>query len=166
MRDQDQSSRGPHLTWAESRFGETTIIPGGAPVRIKVSGLDTRAGLSVFAYEGKAPGGPPLHVHDAQDEIYIVLKGRYLFELGGERRLVEAGGSIFLPRGVPHSFAQLGDEGEMVFMFTPAGRMEDYFRALAALEGPPAPEAAAALFADHGMRLVGPPISLDAQAVP
>ena len=141
-----------------ARFDERTVLFGCCPNDIKVSGDDTGGRLGVFEYTGQIRGGPPVHLHEDQDEIYCVRDGEYLFEVGGQRTVVKAGGVIFLPRGVPHAFAQLSETGRMLFMFTPAGDMEDYFRALAQLKGPPAPEVEAALFADHGMRLVGPPI--------
>lgn len=146
------------LASGAARFDESTVLFGCCPNDIKVSALDTGDRLAVFEYAGHVRGGPPMHQHDEQDEIYLVQEGEYLFEVGGERRVVTAGGLIFLPRGVPHAFAQLSDAGRMLFMFSPAGRMEDYFRALSQLQGPPAPEVEAALFADHGMRLIGPPL--------
>ena len=126
---------------------------------IKVSGQDTGGRLAVFEYAGNLKGGPPLHLHHDQDEIYMVQEGEYLFQVGEMRQLVGPGGTIFLPRGVPHAFAQLSDKGRMMFMFSPAGDMEAYFRALARIPGPPPPEEEAALFAAHGMRLIGPPIN-------
>lgn len=149
----------PYALKAEAaRFDERTVLFGCCPNDIKVSGHDTEGRLGVFEYAGAMRGGPPLHLHEAQDEIYFVQDGDYLFQVGDQRTVVKAGGMIFLPRNVPHAFAQLGDTGRMLFMFTPAGAMEAYFRQLAQLRGPPAPEHEAALFASHGMRLIGPPI--------
>ena len=141
-----------------ARFDEQTVLFGVCANDIKVSGHDTGGRLGVFEYAGKVRGGPPLHLHHDQDEIYLVQEGQYLFQVGEARTVVGPGGAIFLPRGVPHAFAQLGDTGRMLFMFSPAGDMEDYFRALAQLKGPPPPEEEAALFAAHGMSLIGPPI--------
>lgn len=141
-----------------ARFDERTILFGASPNDIKVSSQDTDGRLSVFEYVGRGRGGPPLHLHESQDEVYFVQEGAYLFQVGEQRSVVKAGGMIFLPRGVPHAFAQLGETGRMLFMFSPAGDMEAYFRHLARLEGPPSPRGAVALFADHGMRLIGPPL--------
>ncbi|CAN5556505.1 hypothetical protein BH10PSE4_BH10PSE4_31880 [soil metagenome] len=141
-----------------ARFDERTMLFGVCANDIKVSGHDTGGRLGVFEYAGKVRGGPPLHLHHDQDEVYLVQEGQYLFQVGEARTVVGPGGVIFLPRGVPHAFAQLGDTGRMLFMFSPAGDMEDYFRALAQLKGPPPPEEEAALFAAHGMSLIGPPI--------
>lgn len=150
--------RGFLLPPCAARFDERTILFGCSANDIKVSGQDTDGRMVVFEYFGKVRGGPPLHLHEAQDEIYFVQEGEYLFQLGEQRMVVRAGGMIFLPRGVPHAFAQLGDTGRLLFMFSPAGEMEDYFRALAQLNGPPPPEQEVALFAGYGMRLIGPPI--------
>jgi mannose-6-phosphate isomerase-like protein (cupin superfamily) len=150
--------QGYALPAGSARFDERTILFGASPNDIKVSGQDTEGRLGVFEYVGAGPGGPPLHLHEAQDEVYFVQDGEYLFQVGEQRSVVKAGGMIFLPRGVSHAFAQLSQTGRMLFMFSPAGDMEDYFRRLAGLDGSPSPQQAAALFADHGMRLVGPPL--------
>lgn len=141
-----------------ARFDERTVLFGASLNDIKVSGQDTDGRLSIFEYVGRGPGGPPLHLHESQDEVYFVHDGEYLFQVGEQRSVVKAGGMIFLPRGVPHAFAQVGKTGRMLFMFSPAGDMETYFRRLARMDGPPSPQHAAALFADHGMRLIGPPL--------
>ena len=91
----------------------------------------------------------------------MVEAGRYRFQCGDEQFELTEGDTIFLPRGVPHTFCQLGDSGRLRFLYTPAGAMEHFFRALAQLPGPPAPEVGAALFAAHGNAGGGP--ALDAR---
>lgn len=140
------------------RFGETTKINGANPNDLKVSGQDTGDALSIFEYTGKEKGGPPLHVHPHQDEVFYVMQGEYLFQLGQDKHRLKSGDMIFLPRGIPHAFAQLTDEGKMLFFFQPSGKMEDFFRALGKMQGPPAPEQGAKLFEDHDMKIVGPPL--------
>lgn len=145
------------------RDGGDIRLFGVSPNRVKVSGADTGGRLALFAYEGHAPGGPPLHLHLDQDEVFVVEAGRYLFQVGDQRGVLSAGDTIFLPRGVPHGFAQLSAEGRLMFMFTPAGDMEAFFQAHARLDGGPDFAARAAdLFAEHGMRIVGPPIDTEA----
>ena len=55
------------------------------------------------------PGaGAPLHVHTAEDEVLIVLEGTLDVRLADEHRLVEAGHTISIPAGMPHSFVAAG----------------------------------------------------------
>lgn len=133
---------------------------GYSAVALKVAGHDTGGAFSLFEYAGTGPGGPPLHVHPAQDEICYVLAGAYRFRVGAAEHELTAGDLIFLPRGVPHAFAQRSTTGRLLCSFQPTGGIEDFFRAVAALPGLPAPAAHARLFAAHGMRAVGPPLGL------
>lgn len=142
----------------QSRFNESTKLYGTSPNDIKVSGKDTDGLLTLFEYAGNEKGGPPLHVHPHQDEIFFIVEGDYLFQVGNDTHRLQAGDTIFLPRNVPHTFAQTSARGKMFFLFQPSGKMEDYFRVLAALKQPPAPEQGAKIFADHDMQVVGPPL--------
>jgi quercetin dioxygenase-like cupin family protein len=51
-----------------------------------------------------APAGlaTPLHVHYNEDEAFYVLEGAATFFFDGQKTVVESGGYIFLPRGIPH----------------------------------------------------------------
>ena len=143
----------------ESRFGEKTIIGGTSPNDIKVSSKDTDGLLTIFEYRGNVKGGPPLHIHLHQDEIFFILEGNYLFQVGDEKHTLSVGDIIFLPRKVPHTFAQLTDTGKMLFFFQPSDKMEDYFRVLGSLKGQPSPQEGVKIFEAHDMSVVGPPLS-------
>ena len=145
----------------EARFGEATKLFGTSPNDIKVSGKDTDGDLAIFEYNGREKGGPPLHVHPHQDEIFYVLVGEYRFQVGDEKHEIKAGDTIFMPRNVPHTFAQLTDSGRMLFFLQPAGQMENYFRAVGNLTAKPSPQEGAKLFTDHAMQVVGPPLTID-----
>jgi quercetin dioxygenase-like cupin family protein len=146
----------------ESRFSEKTKLFGSNPVDIKVSTKDTDAALSISEYTGYTKGGPPLHIHPNIDEIFIVLEGEHLFQLGDDQFHLTVGDTIFIPRGVAHAPAQLSDKGKYLFFFTPSGKMEDFFRALGNLKvnGQASPEEMAKLFTDHDMKIVGPPLKI------
>jgi quercetin 2,3-dioxygenase len=122
----------------------------------KVSGKDTGGALSVFECHGRSKGAQPLHVHPGQDEMAYVMQGGYRVQCGQDRYTLGVGDMIFLPRNVPHALAQLTDDGKTLSYFTPAGVTEDFFRALAGLPDRPSPDAAAAVYAKHGLKVVGP----------
>jgi quercetin dioxygenase-like cupin family protein len=154
-----RSKKGFVVKANESRFNEKTIIGGKNPNNIKVSSKDMNNDLTVFEYIGNEKGGPPLHVHPHQDEIFFIVEGDYLFQVGTEKHNLKTGDTIFLPRTIPHTFAQLSETGKMFFLFQPSGKMEDFFRAIANLTSPPTPEQGAKLFSDHDMKVVGPPLA-------
>jgi quercetin 2,3-dioxygenase len=74
----------------ESRFQESTQV-GLSPNNIKVSSKDTNGQLTVFEYIGKERGGLPLHIHPNQDEIFFIVEGEYLFQVGKEQFRLKSG---------------------------------------------------------------------------
>ncbi len=142
----------------ESRYNEKTMLGGKSPNDIKISQKDTNGSLTVFEYTGNEKGGPPLHIHPHQDEIFFIVEGEYLFQVGDDKHNLKAGDTIFLPRGVPHAFAQLTATGKMFFLFQPSGKMEDFFRTIGKLTAQPTPAEGAKIFASHDMKIVGPPL--------
>lgn len=132
---------------------------GHSPVDLKVAAQDTGADLSIFEYTGRDKGGPPLHIHLAQDEVFYIVAGEYMFQLGEEKFRVTAGDTVFAPRQVPHTFAQLSTEGRIFYLYQPAGSMEAFFRESGDIKGAPTPAQAEALFARHECKIVGPPLA-------
>ena len=73
-------------------------------------------------------GGPPLHVHDAEDEVVIVLDGQLDHQVGETRGVLPRGGLLWFPRQVPHAVANLTSEPcRFITVVTPSG-IEDFFR--------------------------------------
>jgi mannose-6-phosphate isomerase-like protein (cupin superfamily) len=55
------------------------------------------------------------HVHKVQEQVYHVLDGEGLMEIGNERRVVRRHDVIFLPPGVWHSIQNTG-LGDLTFI--------------------------------------------------
>lgn len=127
---------------------------------LKISQKDTGNQISIFEYTGYEKSGPPLHVHFEQDEIFYVLEGSYRFVAGDEKMDLTAGDTIFLPRNLPHTWLQLTNQGRMLYGVQPAGSMEAFFQKLGSLKQPPSPEEAQQLHIAHGMKIIGPPLTL------
>ena len=152
----EKLSRGFVVRAGRGRLGERTVIQGVSPNDLKVSGQDTGGELSIFEYFGNEKGGPPMHVHPHQDEVFYIAEGQYRFQCGDEKFSLGAGDMIFLPRGLPHTWAQLEARGRMLFFFQPAGKMEDFFRCIG---GNKTLVAGLDPFEIHDMKVVGPPLS-------
>ena len=144
----------------KSRFGEVVKFLGVHPNDLKISSKDTNGQLSVFDYVGTAKVGPTLHVHFEQDEIFTVIDGSYRFVVGDETHVLTPGQTIFLPRNIPHTWIQLTDLGRMIYMLQPAGKMEEFFSLMNNMKTKPTPEEMDAIHKAHGMKVVGPPLSL------
>ncbi len=144
----------------KSRFGETVKFLGVHPNDLKVSGKDTGGQLSVFEYTGLGKTGPMLHLHFEQDEIFTIIEGRYRFVVGDETFTLSAGQTIFLPRNIPHTWLQLTDNGKLIYLLQPAGKMEEFFTYMNGLKERPSPQEMDRIHAAHQMKVVGPPLSL------
>jgi len=136
---------------------------GGNLLSLKVTGRESLGLVTVL--EGIVhAGGPPLHVHEAEDEVVIVVDGQLDYQVGQTRGVLAAGGVLWFPRMVPHAVANLGAEPcRFVTVVTPSG-IEDFFRNqrdyLAALPSGshPDPDALSAVVGAEKRRVVGPPL--------
>jgi quercetin dioxygenase-like cupin family protein len=144
----------------QSRFGETVKFLGVHPNDLKISSKDTGGQLSVFEYTGLGKVGPMLHIHLEQDEIFTIMEGEYRFVVGDATHVLKAGQTIFLPRLIPHTWIQLTDKGKMIYFLQPAGKMEEFFSYMNTLKERPSQEMMDKIHAEHGMKVVGPPLSL------
>lgn len=129
---------------------------------VKISGSDTDGDLAIFEQTSLSQGkGTPLHIYPLQDEVFYVIEGAYYFKVGEEKFHLTVGDSIFLPRKVPHAWMQVSEKGKMTVILQPAGKLENFFVTMAALDHEPTPEEVAKIFSDNDMQVVGPPLKLD-----
>ena len=56
-----------------------------------------------------------VHSHKVQEQVYHVLEGEGLMDIGGERRVVRQHDVIFLPPGVAHAIENTG-LGDLTFI--------------------------------------------------
>lgn len=115
--------------------------------------LDGRMQLKVSAREseeaytlclGRTPPGlgPPLHVHALDDQTHYVLTGTYELVCGPDVVVVGPGACVHMPRYMPHTFRNVGEEPAELVEFTTPGGIDRYFDAVAHL-GPYATDVAA-----------------------
>lgn len=158
-------SAGALVRAGQDRTNSPRTVFGGLRLDAKVTPADTAGDLYVVEHTDAVPGGPPRHVHHAQDEWFYVLGGTYRIDVGEERFDVGPGDSVFAPRAVPHVWAHVGaGQGRLLLAWQPAGQMEAFLGALAGMGSVPDPVAMTALFASHGMTMLGPPLPVDRDA--
>jgi quercetin dioxygenase-like cupin family protein len=139
----------------QDRFGESHSL-GFSSILFKVSTRDSNGELFVAEHENLIKGGPPVHFHLHQEEWFFVMEGEVLFQVGDQRKLLHTGESVLGPRLIPHGFCAMGAKpGRMLIAFTPAGKIEDFFRTVAISNGP---KMSAEVFSRFDMQYVGPPI--------
>ena len=161
IRKNKDSGKEPFIVDAgKSRFGDDIKFLGVHPNNLKISSKDTGGQLSVFEYIGLGKAGPMLHVHFNQDEIFTVIEGEYRFVVGNETHILKTGQTIFLPRDIPHTWIQLTDKGRMIYFLQPAGKMEEFFSYMNQLKERPSESEMDRIHAEHGMKVVGPPLTL------
>lgn len=87
--------------------------------------------LSVFQATMPEGFSPPRHIHTREDEVFLVLEGDVWFDIDGARQLAGPGTSVYMPRGVPHTFRVKTAVARMLGVMTP-GAFEQLFRNLSA----------------------------------
>jgi quercetin dioxygenase-like cupin family protein len=141
----------------QARHGRLTV-EGVVPLDRKVTTADSGGGMLVYEHRNVGKGGPPRHVHFDQDEWLYAVEGEFVVEVGDRRVTLRAGDSMFCPRNVPHAWAHVTDgPASLLFVAQPAGSMEHFFETIARGGPIPWPELER-VYAEHGMRLLGPPI--------
>jgi mannose-6-phosphate isomerase-like protein (cupin superfamily) len=116
-------------------------------------------------------GRPPRHWHPTQDEHFEVLAGTVHVELDREKRELGAGESVEIPRGGVHRmWNEDSAPARVAWRTSPAGRTEQWFRAIDALHrdgmvsagGMPGPLAFGVLLSEYRdvLRIAGPDVLL------
>jgi quercetin dioxygenase-like cupin family protein len=133
----------------------------GIPTTVKLSKEQTGGVLSAFITEDPKLAGPPLHIHRNEDESVFVLEGEYRIQVGDTLRDATAGDFAFFPRGVPHTYARVGDAPGRLLIVTTPGGYETFFWDVdhVCASGQPDLAAVEEVAARHGVEFTGPPIS-------
>ncbi|NUN01602.1 MAG: cupin domain-containing protein [Bryobacteraceae bacterium] len=149
----------------ETRMGGPLFLLGET-ISIKITGRDTSGKYTIFENATPVNGGPPLHMHHREDEWFYVLEGEFLFQVGDRRIRAATGATLFAPHDVPHTFLNVGrTPGRTLVVAEPAG-VEMFFVQMAAacVNGPPDPAAILPIFEKHGLELLGPPLTAQAES--
>src|SRR5215831_16885120 len=80
----------------------------GSTITVKLAGEQTDGKYAVIEEASPVGGGPPLHIHHQEDELFYVQEGEVEFQLGEQHFRAKAGSVAFLPRNLAHTFRNVG----------------------------------------------------------
>jgi quercetin dioxygenase-like cupin family protein len=132
-------------------------------VRVLLDARVTGGRLSMVENHTTRPFASPVHLHDREDEAFIVLDGSIRAWVGDDHHDVGSGGVAFLPHGIPHAFRVTSPEARFLVLSLPGGLEQLYQGAGWNLRTPPPDDWAvsiaqlAASEAQRGNRILGPP---------
>jgi quercetin dioxygenase-like cupin family protein len=124
--------------------------------------------LSVVEFVGPRGFGPPLHRHDREDELFVILDGEMVFRSGDIESVAATGATAFLPKGRPHTFQVLSETARFTCVTASTTVVPQFDQMVKALGTPtdqaslPVPEPidparVAEICMQHGIEVLGPP---------
>jgi mannose-6-phosphate isomerase-like protein (cupin superfamily) len=128
----------------------------GARVQVLADAESTggRYGL-VDMIEVPANDMPPLHVHHAHDEGFMLLDGELTLFMPGKEIPLRPGEFVLAPRGIPHCYRVGDTPARWLVLSSPAG-FEEFVRDVAA-QDEVTPETLGSTAANHEIGILGAP---------
>ncbi len=128
----------------------------------KLTSEDSGGACSAFELSAMPQSGPFLHIHHREDEWYYVLSGEFVFKAGGTEHNLPTGASIWLPRGIPHVWANTSTAEAKLILICQPGGFERFFEEMGnemeRVDSPNAQNKMKEVMAKYGMELLEPPL--------
>lgn len=132
--------------------------------------LSGDTGGRLVAWEELLPhrSSPPLHVHHGDDEAWFVLDGQLTFQVGESSWTAQAGAFVWAPRGMPHTFRVDSPTARLLALAVPGefdrfalatGRPAEAATLPPPPDGPPDMERLVGAAREHGIEILGPPLT-------
>jgi quercetin dioxygenase-like cupin family protein len=137
--------------------------PAGGILTFKLMADRTSGALTAIETTAAPGEGPPLHLHQGEDELIYILEGEFRIKLGGEMIEAPTGSCVFIPRGTPHTWQNVGDAHARFFatVMPAASAFEQFFIRYAEL--PPEERGTAAFerlaTGSDALEVLGPPLA-------
>lgn len=125
---------------------------------LKVSGKDTNGQLALFYGLYVKNDSAPLPVYYKENEVFYILEGELVVQVGVEKYTLKMGNSVFLPCNMSHTYLALTNNARMLFMTTPASKQEALFKQLSQMDATATPADFRKVLLAHDQDVVGPPL--------
>ena len=125
----------------------------------------TNGAMSITDSVSPPNSGPPRHIHHDADETFVLLTGDSEFWLEGDRFTRGPGQTVFVKRGMEHTFRVVSDvPARHLVVLTPGG-FEDFFAEMAAgqLRIPEDMAEITRIAAKHHLTFTGPPLGANTE---
>lgn len=117
--------------------GEGEVIRRkGNTVTVKVDPKTGSTSMAMGTQALEAGVGIPVHMHEREDEVLFIHSGRGVAVLGGQKKSVGRGDTVFIPHGVWHGIESHGEAIDLLWIVTPPG-LEGFFRETGVPPGAP-----------------------------
>ena len=132
--------------WLQTRPGERCLI--------RVAAAETNGGYSVVEIVSHPDDSTPIHVHQNEDEHFLILEGTARVVRGDETFDAPPGTTVALPRGIPHAWGNATNSTlRMLSTCWPGG-----IEAILLLIARGGDIDLKAVAAEFGVRVLGPPL--------
>ncbi len=137
----------------------------GSTLEILVDSAVSNGQVLIMRSDTARGNGVPVHVHQREDEIFLLLNGALTVWAGDQRRELSGGGVAVLPKGVPHTYFVTSQTATILEVIAPGGLEQAFREAGWDLRTPPpdgwacTPDAVATAMAKAGCTILGPPPS-------
>ena len=110
---------------------EWSEVTPGERFSIRVSSKETNGAYSMLEVVAEHRNGTPMHIHQNEDEHFIILEGSAYFAYGDKTVDAPAGAKVTVGKGILHAWCNLSKSPlRMLVLFTPGG-IDELFRTIA-----------------------------------
>ncbi len=149
----------PSVSATITQPGQGRILHAfGNTLSVLLDGQSTGGKFAVMSELVPPGGGPPMHVHANEEEVFLVAEGRLSYCVNEQWQEVAPGGVVYLPRGAIHCYRNIGEVPARHWIVTLPSGFENFFAACAeefARQGGPDSVQIVKIHLNNGIELLG-----------
>lgn len=147
-----------HPTIVQPGEGKDLDFGPDGVATVMLSGEHSGGMLTAILTPVAPGGGPPLHVHEHDDELFLVVEGHISYFVDGRWTDVGRGGIAYFPKGTPHCYRNDGTTLSRHWILTTPAGFETFFARFAeevTRSDGPSEERLLTIHREHGYTILG-----------